>query len=286
MHLEIGNELYRRSRNFFNETNGNGLCSGTMYWQFNDLWQAPTWATIEYGGKWKLSHYFVKRSYAHLHLTPVLNGSQVTIHAISDHMKEISSNFDVKIFSYESITPRFKKNYRFTIEALTAKPVVSISLDEIKKESGCEFNTLKSCVMVLTSNEDTFVHKDFINFLLFNIGLSKVDNLRVPKLKIENVRQIDRTGNFQIDLSTDQVSLFVWLDINTDKFKGVFSDNGFHMVENRKQVTFKTYNPNIHEDDIYKYLTIHSLKSSTIIPKPGFLTIFILAIVRFIRNNF
>lgn len=261
MHLKIGNELYRRSRNFFNHTNGNGLCSGTMYWQFNDLWQAPTWATIEYGGKWKLSHYFVKRSYSSLHLSPVLNGSQVTIHAISDHLKDVSSNFDVKIYSYDNILPKFSKNYHFNIEALSSKPVVSISLDEIKKESSCEFNTAQSCVMILTSNDDNFVHKDFINFLLFNIRLANVNNLKIPKLKIENVRQTDRAGNFQIDLSTDQVSLFVCLDINTDKFKGVFSDNGFHMVDKRKQITYKTYNSQIHEDDIYKYLTIHSLKS-------------------------
>ncbi|RMZ94253.1 beta-mannosidase, partial [Brachionus plicatilis] len=254
-----GNELYRRSRNYFNEKNGNGLCSGTMYWQFNDLWQAPTWATIEYGGKWKLSHYFVKRSYANLHLTPVLNGSLVTIHAISDHMMELSSNFDVKIFSYDSLVPRFNRNYRFTIEALIAKPVVSISLDEIKKESECEFNKAQSCVMILTSNEDIFVHKEFINFLLFNIGLAKVNNLKASKLKVENVRQIDRNGNFLIDLSSDQVSLFVWLDINTDKFKGIFSDNGFHMVDSRKRVAFKTNNYNIHEEDIYKYLTVQSL---------------------------
>jgi beta-mannosidase len=27
---------------------------GALYWQLNDIWQAPTWASIEFGGKWKL----------------------------------------------------------------------------------------------------------------------------------------------------------------------------------------------------------------------------------------
>ncbi len=30
---------------------------GLMYWQINDIWQAPTWAILEYGLKWKKGHY-------------------------------------------------------------------------------------------------------------------------------------------------------------------------------------------------------------------------------------
>ncbi|CAF1181512.1 unnamed protein product [Rotaria sordida] len=37
-----------------------GHTMGFMYWQINDIWQAPTWATIEYGLKWKMGHYYVQ----------------------------------------------------------------------------------------------------------------------------------------------------------------------------------------------------------------------------------
>ncbi len=36
------------------------IAKGTIYWQLNDIWQAPSWASIEYGGRWKLLHYYVR----------------------------------------------------------------------------------------------------------------------------------------------------------------------------------------------------------------------------------
>lgn len=48
MHLKTGTEVFRRARNQLDQSTGRGLCMGTMYWQFNDLWSAPTWSSIEY----------------------------------------------------------------------------------------------------------------------------------------------------------------------------------------------------------------------------------------------
>ncbi len=38
-------------------------CMGTLYWQLNDCWQAPTWSSIDYFGNWKALHYTVKNDY-------------------------------------------------------------------------------------------------------------------------------------------------------------------------------------------------------------------------------
>lgn len=38
-------------------------CSGSTYWQVNDTCPTMSWATIDYYGRWKGSHYIVKRSY-------------------------------------------------------------------------------------------------------------------------------------------------------------------------------------------------------------------------------
>jgi len=42
-----------------------------MYWQLNDVWSAPTWSTIDFNLRWKIGHYFVKRSFAPLILSMV-----------------------------------------------------------------------------------------------------------------------------------------------------------------------------------------------------------------------
>ncbi|MEM9227684.1 MAG: glycoside hydrolase family 2 protein, partial [Verrucomicrobiota bacterium] len=36
---------------------------GSLYWQLNDCWPGPSWSSVEFGGKWKASHYIVRRAH-------------------------------------------------------------------------------------------------------------------------------------------------------------------------------------------------------------------------------
>ena len=43
------------------------LCDGAqgaIYWQANDIWQGASWASIEYGGRWKMLQYYAKNFYS------------------------------------------------------------------------------------------------------------------------------------------------------------------------------------------------------------------------------
>lgn len=39
------------------------ICMGTIFWQLNDCWPAPTWSSIDYYGNWKALQYRVKEDY-------------------------------------------------------------------------------------------------------------------------------------------------------------------------------------------------------------------------------
>lgn len=39
-------------------------CMGTLYWQLNDTWPVASWAGLEHGGAWKVSHSMARRFYA------------------------------------------------------------------------------------------------------------------------------------------------------------------------------------------------------------------------------
>ena len=38
-------------------------CSGVLYWQLNDCWPGPSWSTIDYNGIWKVAHYAIRRMF-------------------------------------------------------------------------------------------------------------------------------------------------------------------------------------------------------------------------------
>ena len=38
-------------------------CMGTLYWQLNDCWPAPTWSSIDYLGNWKALHYAMREDF-------------------------------------------------------------------------------------------------------------------------------------------------------------------------------------------------------------------------------
>ena len=58
--MKYGVEHWRRHR---------GRCMGTIYWQLNDIWPAPSWSSIDYHGRWKALHYYARRFFEPVHLS-------------------------------------------------------------------------------------------------------------------------------------------------------------------------------------------------------------------------
>ncbi|MFI3177472.1 MAG: glycoside hydrolase family 2 protein [Eubacteriales bacterium] len=53
--IKYGIEHFRRNRE---------QCMGAIYWQLNDCWPVISWASIDYGNRWKALHYYAKRFFA------------------------------------------------------------------------------------------------------------------------------------------------------------------------------------------------------------------------------
>jgi beta-mannosidase len=69
MAIRSETEFYRRNREI-NPKNGEGFTMGALYWQLNDEWQAPTFASLEFGGKWKILHSFARNFFKNQLVSP------------------------------------------------------------------------------------------------------------------------------------------------------------------------------------------------------------------------
>ena len=130
-----------------------------MYWQFNDVWQAPTWSTIEFmssnginmGGKWKLGHYYIKNAYENVILQPVLKDNLLKIYANSDLKESFKSSFTLKLFSFDNFTEKISQSFSFSVDpfSMSLAAIYKFDFDSV----GCN---KKSCVIDIESNDPSF----------------------------------------------------------------------------------------------------------------------------------
>ncbi|XP_058443267.1 beta-mannosidase-like [Malaya genurostris] len=80
---------------------------GALYWQLNDVWIAPSWSSIEYGGKYKILHYWMKQVFTENHVVGSINPMRMLdLYMIRDTLGiEENWTVSVDIYNWYSFTP-------------------------------------------------------------------------------------------------------------------------------------------------------------------------------------
>jgi beta-mannosidase len=93
---------------------------GLMYWQLNDIWQAPTWSSIEYGLTWKMTHYYVRHMYSPIYvlmkLTPYLasvtdENALIGLYLVNDLVNSTSNQVNCSIQTFDTFDTRLNVTY-------------------------------------------------------------------------------------------------------------------------------------------------------------------------------
>jgi beta-mannosidase len=89
--IKIGAEHLRRQR---------PRTMGSLYWQLNDCWPVASWASIDYYGRWKALHYYARRFYDDLLISPFLHDDKVEVYVVSDKLQLLSGTIRTRLLDF------------------------------------------------------------------------------------------------------------------------------------------------------------------------------------------
>ncbi|CAN9501998.1 unnamed protein product [Ophioblennius macclurei] len=228
-------EFYRRSRS--ETVDGKGYTMGALYWQLNDIWQAPSWSSIEFGGKWKMLHYFAQNFFAAVLPVGFEDDGTMLIYAVSDLSHEQKLRTVVTVHSWSHLDPVCSRESNLVpVPAGSAVPVFKQPVAALL--AGCGGCTRLTCLLTFRLEDEGGVQQGPANH---HFLCSPKDARGIRRPNITAKVQQDESGGFAVTLHSAAVAPFVWLDVGS--VPGRFSSNGFLMVSGNVTVGFGAWRP-------------------------------------------
>ena len=89
--VKIGAEHLRRQR---------PRTMGSLYWQLNDCWPVASWASIDYYGRWKALHYYARRFYDDVLISPFLHDDKIDVYVVSDKLQALAGTARIRLLDF------------------------------------------------------------------------------------------------------------------------------------------------------------------------------------------
>lgn len=234
-------DMYKSQIQFYRR--GSGMPErqlGSLYWQLEDIWQAPTWAGIEYDGRWKVLHYVARDIYQPVIVAPFWNYTvgDLAVYVISDlwETARVSVNLTWVDLAGEPIpgnagTPRTKE---FLVGGINSTEVFSANTPRLSLADSANAVLLMSVDArghlpnAENGSLSTFSHRNYFTPVFPN-RLTLVD----PGLELSH----DGMGTFTIE-ARHGVSFYTWL-LHPEGVVGYFDANAFILLPGeRRRVGF------------------------------------------------
>ena len=213
-------------------------CLGTLYWQLNDNWPVCSWASLDYGGKWKLLHYAAKKFYA-----PVLVSAfqrkegQLEVWVTNDQRTPVRGTVVAEVRNFSG---KLIRRYRLParVAAGSAKLIKKWNVADLSADPANAF-------LQVTFNGATNTHF-FTEY--------KRCELAQPRVRI----QVGK--GYRVTLRTDKPAFFI--SLNATGIPGEFTDNCLTLLPGQAQtLTFTPKHP-VTLAAFRKSLTLHHLRGT------------------------
>ncbi|MCM2451564.1 beta-mannosidase [Agrobacterium vitis] len=202
-------------------------CMGTLYWQLNDTWPVASWASLDYGGRWKAMHYMVKRFFQPVTIAaiPDETGKRVQFSMVNDTGDSV--DVDLTVFA---LTLSGERRPLTTASG-------SCSPDRAEILTSIELSDLPGNRLIIWNFKASNGMKGDGHFV--SGGAYKSLELEPSGLGLNVTPQAD--GSFELTVSASGLALFVMIESRLD---GSYSDNAFDLTAGEsRRVTFTPATP-------------------------------------------
>lgn len=212
--IKIAIEAHRRARPF---------CMGTLYWQLNDCWPVASWSSVDYYGRWKALHYFVRRAYWSVLVMPALEGGRLAVYVASDEMTPRKARLTVRLQDFSGAI-HWTQETALEIAPAKSQLVFDALLAEIAPTGWDERNSFVTAS--LTNESGLEISSNELYFL-------KPKDLRLPEADLRYSVTVAR-DSLLVHLRTKNLAKNVYLSY-PDDVDAHFSDNYFDLWPNSER---------------------------------------------------
>jgi beta-mannosidase len=188
---------------------------GSLYWQLNDCWPGPSWASIDYFGRWKALQFYAKKFYADLAVAPYLHDGVIDTTIISDLDHPVEAMVSVSVMGFDGQVYS-TSDQTYSIPAASAKRVSHMTVASLLGAHPAA-DTLARFVLTVDNRQvaDRTVYFDHVR------------NLRLPAAAIETAWS-SSGGRTLLTLHSSTLARNVW--IGFDDLDVQLSDNSFDLL--------------------------------------------------------
>jgi beta-mannosidase len=119
--VKVGAEHLRRQR---------PRTMGSLYWQLNDCWPAASWSSIDYYGRWKALHYYARRFYDDVLVSPFAHDNAIDVYIVSDKIEPLMGKLHLKLLDFQGNT-LLEQTEQVSIPALSSAIYASLDKQDL-----------------------------------------------------------------------------------------------------------------------------------------------------------
>jgi beta-mannosidase len=190
-----------------------GRCNGSLWWQYNDCWGAPSWSSVDWFGKWKPLMYGSREFNQPFTLSFEDRKNEVLVYLLNDTLQPKECVVECGVYRLDG--SRIKsENISVAIGANSVKNVLTMSVKNVAKNNCYVLSRLICDGVVVVERTKVLLPE--------------------RKLKLKNANIECKIDGNKIILKSDTFARQVFVDIKGQK--APLSENGFDLLPNEEKV--------------------------------------------------